>query len=197
LAEALELRADIVVEVPEVVHSHLNSYTTLILTGHESLTVTFSPCPGEPIDVLPSDYPIGQPTRFATLLPGHRFAILEASSGEKGPFKTLAEGRLTRGESLTMTFRDNGEPVAELTLADWSAHASVEPSPTAGWGVPQNAIVFTIEGDRRDAPAAVFVTLAGTGVGRGYDTVAHSPGRYRNRLTWQWSDEAALPADPR
>ena len=178
----LDLRAD----VPRPVFSHLNSYAQIILSGHEDLSVTFSPCPDRRVAIVSSDYPVGRPARFAALLPGGRFVVLEATSAEKGPFAVLAEGRLARGEPVTMTFHDGDTPVAALTLADFAAHAGTRPSPTAGWGVPQNAIRFNLEGNRPDSPAAVYITLAGTGVGRGYDSVGHAAGIYRNRLTWRW-----------
>jgi hypothetical protein len=40
-----------------------------------------------------------------------------------------------------------------------------------------------------------FVTLAGTSVGRGWDSVGHAPGTYRNRMKIEWVDaEEAMSA---
>jgi len=36
--------------------------------------------------------------------------------------------------------------------------------------------------DPPSSPASIFVTLAATSVGRGWDCVAHNPGTYRNRI---------------
>ena len=69
-----------------------------------------------------------------------------------------------------------------VVLADWSAQADTTLSPTAGWGVPVNAIEFSLAGDAPSSPASIFVTLAATSVGRGWDCVGHRPGTYRNRI---------------
>ncbi len=180
---------DGVASLDRPVWSHLNSYALLLFSGHERLSVAFSPTGETRFDVLPSDYPVGRPSRFACLLPGDRFVVLEAASAEKGPFTELASAPLARDEPVTLTFFDGDTPIAIWTLHDFAAHASTAPSPTAGHGVPQNAIRFTLEGTAPRSPAALYVTLAGTGVGRGYDTVAHAPGAYRTRHTWQWLAE--------
>ena len=70
--------------------------------------------------------------------------MVQATSGEKGLFHPLASGRLDRGQPLTITILDRDQPVASLTLLDWSSQASTELSPTAGWGLPQNAIEFSL-----------------------------------------------------
>ena len=58
-------------------------------------------------------------------------------------------------------------------------------SPTAGWGVPVNAIEFSLSpyDHSPTGPASIFITLAATSVGRGWDCVGHSAGAYRNRIT--------------
>ncbi len=132
--------------------------------------------------MLPSDYPTGRPLRSAHLLAGGRFVVVETTTGEKGPFRTLATGPLARGGPLTITVLDDGHPIADVQLLDWAAQASTEPSPTAGWGIPQNAIEFKLDGDAPASSASIFVTLASTGVGRGFDTVGHAPGTYRSTL---------------
>jgi hypothetical protein len=116
---------------------------------------------------------------------------VEASTGEKGPFRTLAEGRLEPADPLTISFYDEDREVCRMTLRDWSAQAATQLSPTAGWEVPVNAIEFSLSGDSPSSPASLFVTLAGTSVGSGWDSVAHSAGTYRNRLTIE-----PLPAGP-
>ena len=171
-------------EVEMAVPSHLNSFATLFLDGAgDGLTVTFSPCPDAPVAVTSSDYPAGRPARFTALLPNDRFVVVEATSAEKGPFRVLAEGPLRRGDPLTLTFADENGSLAAWTLHGFSGQASTEPSPTAGWGMPQNAVRFERTGP---GSLAVFVTLAGTGVGRGYDTVTHAAGTYTARHDWRW-----------
>ena len=78
--------------------------------------------------------------------------------------------------------RDQGRLVGRISLADWSAQADTTLSPTAGWGVPVNAIEFSLVSDEPSSPASIFVTLAATSVGRGWDCVGHNPGNYRNRI---------------
>ena len=107
---------------------------------------------------------------------------MQSDSGEKGPFTELAHGRLAPGAPLGLTLFDDDQPIARFDFADFAAQASTEPSPTAGWGVPQNAIEFSLSRDRPDAPAAIYMTLAGTSVGRGWDSVGHAAGLYRNRI---------------
>ncbi len=116
--------------------------------------------------------------------------MVEASSGEKGPFKLLASGPLGRDEPLEITLLDQGRPEGWITLADWAQQAGTALSPSAGWGVPVNAIEFSASGDEPEAPASIFVTLAGTSVGRGWDCVGHTAGTYRNRIRFERIDDS-------
>jgi hypothetical protein len=168
--------------LPQPVFSHLNSFCELQFAGHRRLTVSFSPCPDVKIDVLPSEYPVGRPARCAYLGADGAFRVVEASSGEKGPFRELARGSLARTDPLAITFHDDGVPFCTITLDDFAAQASTDLSPTAGWGLPMNAIEFSLSDPRPTSPATVFVTLAGTSVGRGWDSVGHAAGTYRNRM---------------
>ncbi len=165
------------------VYSHLNAFCELHVRGHKRLSLRFSPCPDTEIEVLPADYPAGRPARAAVWMQGDVLRIVEARSGEKGPFATLAEGPLARGAPLTITLCDEGRPVGEFTLADFAAQAGQQLSPTAGWGLPVNAIEFTRLGDTPESPAAIWVTLSATSIGRGWDSVGHGAGVYRNRVT--------------
>jgi hypothetical protein len=128
------------------------------------------------------DYPVGDPARFAYLDDAGRFHVVEASSGEKGPFRELAQGPLSRGEPLALTLLDGDEPIMRITLLDFSAQASTAVSPTAGWHVPVNAIEFSRDSTDPRSAASFFVTLAGSSVGRGFDSVGHGAGGYRNRM---------------
>jgi hypothetical protein len=123
------------------------------------------------------------------------FHVVEASSGEKGPFRELAAGRLRRSEPLAITLHDRDEALARVVLEDWSAQAGTAPSPTAGWGLPVNAIEFSLGGDGPRSPAGIYITLAGTSVGRGWDSVGHRAGTYRNRMRIEILGAAATPDD--
>ncbi len=165
------------------VFSHLNSFCDVEVRGHRRLNLEFSPCQGAIIEVTKYDYPFGRPARFAYVDEARRFRVVEASSGEKGPFRVLAEGRLEPADPLEIRLYDNDRPIVRFCLLDWSAQASTELSPTAGWGVPDNAIEFSLSGNEPTSPASLFITLAGTSVGRGWDSVGHAAGTYRNRIT--------------
>jgi hypothetical protein len=108
--------------------------------------------------------------------------VEEAASGEKGPFRTLAQGTLLPHEPLTIALYDDDRPAGRITLDDWSAQLSTQLSPTAGWGVAENAIGLSLAGASPSSPASIFISLASTSVGRGWDCVGHAAGTYRNRV---------------
>ena len=108
--------------------------------------------------------------------------MAQASNGEKGPFQILASGPLGPEQSLSVVLYDQDRPAGRISLFDWASQCDTELSPTAGWGVPVNAIEFSLSGDSSSSPASIFVTLAGTSVGRGWDCVGHAAGTYRNRI---------------
>jgi hypothetical protein len=181
-SDSKEISIDAATTLKRPVFSHLNSFCDLEVRGHRRLFLGFSPCPEARIEVLPFDYPVGRPARFAYVDECRRFVVVEASSGEKGPFRTLAEGRLEPSRPLTITLYDEGRTAGRVTLEDWSAQLSTQLSPTAGWNVPVNAIEFSLAGTSPSSPASIFFTLAGTSVGRGWDCVGHAAGAYRNRM---------------
>lgn len=174
-------------ELPHDVFSHLNSFTTLALRGHEKLAISFSPCPGAVVDFVHADYPSGAPARFAYLDEASTFRVVQASSAEKGPFTVLTQGPLRRGEPLSIRLLElgNGEPrpLFEIKFEDWSDELSTALSPTAGFGVPENAIEFGLASPVTTSEAYVILNLAGTSIGRGFDSVGHAAGRYENRVT--------------
>lgn len=175
----------------EATYSHLNSICLLSLSGHRRLSLRFSPCQEARIEVLPADYPTGRPARFAYRT-AHRFVVVEATSGEKGPFRELASGPLQPRESVTLFLDDEDRQFASITFDDWAAQASTDLSPTAGWGIPQNAIEFERYGDQPSGMVAISLTLAATAVGRGWDTVGHSAGTYRNRMQVRFEESTKL-----
>ncbi|MEM7011887.1 MAG: hypothetical protein AAF585_10425, partial [Verrucomicrobiota bacterium] len=177
------VRAEAYSQLTKPVFSHLNTFCELQVTGPGVIRLTFSPCPESPIEVKPMDYPFGRPIRAAYLDEADLFRVVEASSGEKGPFHTLAEGELKRGEPLEIAISVNGNLFKRVTIAGWSAQASTQLSPTAGWGLPENAIEFSSQdGPSHFQVANIFVTLASTSLGRGYDSVGHKAGVYRSEL---------------
>lgn len=94
----------------------------------------------------------------------------------------LAAGPLKRDEALAITVHDGDRPACRVTFEDWAAQVSTALSPTAGWGLPQNAIEFSLRNLGSVNEVAIYVTLASTSVGRGWDSVGHAAGTYRNRM---------------
>jgi hypothetical protein len=182
--EAGELRLTADVNVERDTFSHLNSFCVIRIVGHQRMSLSFSPCEESAIEVLPADYPTGRPARFAYLDRHNMFHVVEATSGEKGPFRRLASGELRRGEPLSIRLRDDGDHIASIRLDDWTTQLSTALSPTAGWGVAVNAIEFQCLGSRSQSEVQVWITLAATSVGRGWDCVGHTAGAYRNRLVF-------------
>lgn len=164
--------------VDEDTYTHLNTHAHLIIRGLNEPRLRFSPCADESIEARFADYPTGRPARFACLLPDGQFEVYEATSGEKGPFKTLASGPLARSEPLTISIADGETDLFTWTMTHWAAQASTDLSPTAGWRIPQNAIEF--QRHEPNGPTEIWVTLAATSVGRGWDTVGHRAGVYTN-----------------
>jgi hypothetical protein len=172
-------------QLPRTIWSHLNTFTELTVVGHKRLFLSFSPNDEVRIEVKPMEYPVGAPARFAYVDAQLNFRVVEARSAEKGPFKTLLAGP-TADPALRITLYDEDMPIARLTFHDWLSQVSTNLSPTAGWGVPENAIEFSLQGREPSSMASIFLTLAATSVGRGYDAVGHAPGIYRNRLDVEW-----------
>ncbi|MEZ4340079.1 MAG: hypothetical protein R3B82_25950 [Sandaracinaceae bacterium] len=170
--------------VDEPIFTHLARWSRLRFRGQDA-QVRFSPCGDVAIDVRPYDYPEGRPARFAYLADGDRFVVAEATSGEKGPFRTLCEGPMRRDEVLGIELLGEGVHVS-VELLDYASQASTEPSPTAGWGVPQNAIQLLRAGNRPDGAVSLHFALAATAIGRGWDTVGLAAGTYRNRMRVRW-----------
>jgi hypothetical protein len=169
--------------LPETVYSHLNRYCEIDVTGHRRLSISFSPCPKSRFEAPYSRYPFGRPARSAHLSADDRFRVVEARSGEKGPFRELASGSMGRGDPLIVTLHDEDRAVARITFEDWARHADVTLSPTAGWGLPSNSVSFRRDGRSPTEGVTIRLTLAATGVGLGWDSVGHAAGTYRNRMT--------------
>lgn len=113
-----------------------------------------------------------------------RFAVVEASNAEKGPFRSLAAGQLDRSDPLAFTLYNNGTPQCQISLEDWAAQASTQLSPTAGWKFTENSIGFQqLPADYNSSTTGfIYISLANTSTGRGFDSVGHAAGLYRNRM---------------
>lgn len=181
--DGTDIAVDVSSRIDHAIYSHLNSFTQIDVHGHHRLLISFSPCPDVRIEVMPSDYPIGRPVRLAYLDSADIFHVVEAHSGEKGPFMEFGRGTLRRSDSLTISLHDDEIVRAEIVLDDWASQTGRALSPTAGWGLPVNAIEFSRLGQSPDSTASIWMTLAATSVGRGWDSVGHSAGVYRNRLS--------------
>lgn len=171
-AEALdgELRIDAGIELATEVYSHLNHVLAVTVTADE-VSLAFAGCaavaPPRPDEA----------SVFAYVEAGGELVVARATRREKGPFDELCRTAVVDGV-VVVRVNVRGEAVADVELRDWAAQADTTPSPTAGWGVPGNAIEFW------SVPGAVqlVATLAGTSVGRGFHSVGHAAGRYRNRV---------------
>lgn len=161
------------------VWSHLNSFLEVAIAGHRDLALSIAG--SAPIATVHAGYPFGAPSRQAAF-DGAAVRVFESTNAEKGPFHELAAAPAARGDTVPIDVYDGDQPQCRLVLDDWTAQASIEPSPTAGWGFPENAIAFGRVTDDPSSTAFIDVTLAGTSVGRGFESVAHAPGTYRSRL---------------
>lgn len=176
-AKGIDIEA--VSKLPRAVYSHLSSFTTIHVAFEA--TIAFSPTENQVFSIEPADYPTGRPTQLGYLGADMAFHVVRASDADKGPYTELAKGRLGRDEPITIELRhkDGSSGACRLTFKDWAAQVSTEPSPSAGWGLPQNSIQFFARGG---AEAVVILTLAETGPGRGWHSVAHAEGTYKNRV---------------
>jgi hypothetical protein len=176
----LEVRDDLQLEarsrLGEAVFSHLNSFAELTVQGHQKLTVSFSPVQAR-IEVPP----VTAPARFAYLDESGTFHVVQASTFHRGPFTEIAAGRLERKDPLVITIYDAGQPAFAVRFEDWAAQASTQRSPTSG--LPANAIELQRGGEAESTAALISLSLASTSIGRGTQSVGHTAGVYRNRLT--------------
>ena len=161
------------------IFTHDDTWAELTVQGHGKLSIAFSPLPERRIEVPPPT----APARFAYVDANDTFHLVQASERQRGPFTEIAAGRLKRGEPLVLTLYDGDKPAFRVTIDDWSAQLSTQPSPTAGWGVPVNAIQMVRGGDAESSPVLITLTLAATSIGRGTQSVGYTPGVYRDRIT--------------
>jgi hypothetical protein len=158
--------------------SHSNSFAELTIQGHHKLSVSFSPVPQRRVELAPPT----APERFAYLDAGGTFHVMQAADRRRGPFTELGAGAMARDAPLVLTIYDGDKPVFTITFQDWAAQASTQLSPAAGSGIPVNAIELERGGEPEGSPALISLSLAGTTLGRGTESVGHAPGVYRDRI---------------
>lgn len=157
--------------------SHLNAWFEVRLSSAAGLRLRLDPRAGSPLEFRRWGGFLRRPAQFASLHDDGTLRVHEAARAEKGPFREIARGALARGEPLVLTIERHARPWMRVTLLDFASQASTDPSPTAGWGIPQNAIEWGGGGG-----AWISASLAGTSIGRGFDTVGHAAGTYRSRV---------------
>lgn len=170
-------------QLSEPVYSHLNSYAAIRIYGREALALSFDNIDSEPIAFTVADYPFGKPARLAYRDLQGQFSVVEASNAEKGPFRTLAKGQLAQKDELALSLYSGDRAQCSIVLEDWASQASTQLSPTAGWGLPENAIAFQLVSRGLEIETAILsVTLSNTSTGRGFDSSGHAAGLYRNKM---------------
>jgi hypothetical protein len=115
------------------------------------------------VDGMPwsSGHGASGPVEFLAFRKG-RLELLRTADGEGGPFSVVRAW-------------DPRDPVVEsegwkAQVLGWAAQASLEESPTAGWGVSQGAI--------ERVGSLIIWSLASTSIGRGFHTVRTGAGTY-------------------
>ncbi|HEY2747151.1 MAG TPA: hypothetical protein VGL86_21155, partial [Polyangia bacterium] len=172
------VQLDAASRLPQPIFSHIDSFAEVAVSGHTKLTVAFSPAPDKKIELAPAT----GAARFAYLDASDTFHVMQATTRQRGPFTELASGPLKRGDPLVVTLYDGDKPAFTVTLADWSAQVSTALSPTAGSGIPVNAIELLRAGEPDSAPGLITFSLADTSIGRGTQSVGHAAGVYRDRI---------------
>jgi hypothetical protein len=156
------------------IYSHDNSFAVLSVQGHRKLTVEFSPSKTR-VDV-PS---VTSPPRFAYVDAAGGFHLVEGDR-LKGPWRELTSGALGKNP-LSLTLYDGDKPMFVVRFEDWAGQASTQESPTSG--LPENLIEMQRASDDEAAPALISLSLASTMIGRGTQSVGHSAGVYRDRIS--------------
>ncbi len=167
--------------VPKPTASHLSRYADLVVTGFHAPSLRFEATGATDFPLAPFDYPKGRPAHFAAMTKQGELVVWRGSNAEKGPFVELGRGPLRRGDPLTLVLVDDGVAQCSLRWLDFTAQADVTLSPTAGEGVPVNAVQFGKPAND-ESKVLVLLSLASTGIGAGMETVWHAEGVYRNRL---------------
>ena len=102
--DSLEIDASSMLRRP--VFSHLNSWLALEIEGRPGLGLEFSAVPGKPVEIRPFEYPSGQPARAAYLTADNMLRVVEASSGEKGPYHLLQDPQGRQAERSACSAAD-------------------------------------------------------------------------------------------
>lgn len=175
-ADANAVILDVTSSLPQAVYSHLNHHLQLRIGARNRLGLQFSACPG--LRVQPGT--VDAPSQFAFIDADATFVVAEASKREKGPFVERCRESIDPSTPLRIDIVHDDDIVGSVTLMDWSAQVDLNPSPTAGWGVPANALEMWA--NPRGTEIFLSGSLSATSIGRGWDTVGHAAGVYRNRV---------------
>jgi hypothetical protein len=165
-------------KLPRAIHSRLNAFATIHVPFETSLS--FSPTGKAKFAIDSADESAASQLHFAYLGPDLVFRMVRSSNAGPGQYTELARGHLGRDEPLTIEIRhkDGSTGTCRLTFKDWSSQLSTEPSPAGGPGIPQNSIQLVPRGKE----TSILLTLAEPGPGRGWQSVGHAEGTYKNRI---------------
>jgi hypothetical protein len=179
-AKGLDIEAVSKLEHP--VHSHRNAFTTIHVPFEAA--VSFSSTGPQRFAIDPVEDENRRAMQIGYLGADIAFHVVRAETDgfaeTKSPYTELAKGHLAREEPLAIEIHhtDGSPGSCKITFKDWAPQASTEPSPSAGWGLPQNSIQLVAHGKE----ALIVLTLAETGPGRSWLSVGHREGVYRNRI---------------
>lgn len=184
------LSLDVGCHLPDPAWAHLGTAALIEIRGAPNLSLSLA-SPDSPRVPFPrSPQRASEPATAVSLSEG-TLRLVRGTRDEKGPWTTVATTPLLDGV-VRLWLYEGAVPLAEIALPDYAMHASREPSPTAGWGLPQNAIEFRGAGPRDDV-ARIWVSYAATSLGRGYDTVGYPAGSYRSRVEVRRLGAPAVP----
>lgn len=207
--DAKGLTIEAVTRLPKAIYSQINTFTAIYVPFEP--TISFS-VTGPTRFSIDAEDRSGPPTVFAYLGADLAFHVVrvrrdgdsiqgpddaEASADARhysGPHIEMAHGSLGRDEPLSIEIhRKDGAPGGcKLTFADWSSQASTEPSPTFKAEIPQNSIQLLSKGKE----STIALTLAASGAGRGFRSVGHAEGTYRNRIRVDTTMTSTAPRSP-
>ncbi len=179
-APSMEIQVTSITRLTRQIDTHQARYCGLKWSGNVPITLSIGH--EQPYEWIPtaSDYPFGAPATFMSVMKDW-VALLKASSAEKGPFNTLATFPKENPEFRIMA---SNKPVCQVVLEGFVEQASLELSPTAGWGIPVNSIFLEGVQFKNKQPLGVWIgfSLASTGIGRGFHAVGTGPGMYVSKL---------------
>lgn len=174
------LELDVRCVLPSPAWAHLGHSAVIAIHGGRDLHLSLAE-PGAPLTpIAPLDLVGGMPAAAVYLGPYERVHLVRGAANDKGPWTHLASAPMEDGD-LRLWIHEGTRRIAEIELPAFAAQASTAPSPTAGWGLPQNAIEFR-GASEPDGAAQLWVSPAATSLGRGFQTVGYRRGTYRSAV---------------